>query len=360
MVDPLTTTAVVAAGAFGAARGLSGFARRRYRPPVSALGRSVATIWASTADGWRLSVDHHRPDGAARGAVILCHGLGINRSFFDVTPEVSLARRLARAGFEVFNCDLRGSGASAYVGEGAAPPFTFESHAAYDVPALLELARDVSGAARVHWVGHSMGGMLLLAHLGAWPTDGRIASGTVICSPTSFADMHRQAQRVMRTSDVLSRVMRIPSSVWPWMAPLVPALPVRTHLIDLSNFDGPVLRSVLYRSREHIETPLLRQFARFFADDVWDSPDGVDYRATLGGITTPLYFMAAAADRVAPPSSVEYGHRAVSSPINRFEVFGRATGFALDYCHGGLIAGRTAPIEIYPRIEGWLRARAGS
>ena len=358
MVDPLTVTALAAAGAYGTTRGLDRVARRRYRAPTSPLGRSVVTSWTETADGWRLAVDHHRPAGPPRATVIMCPGLGVNRSFFDLTPEVSLARRLTRAGFEVFNCDLRGVGASAWMGPGAPPPFVFETHVEHDVPALIALALARSGAHRVHWVGHSMGGMLLLAWLASRPDERRIASGTIMCSPASFAEAHRQARLAMAAADRVSRVMRVPSSVWPWMAPLMPAVRFRTHLLDFGNFDGPVLRALLARSHERIETPLLRQFARYVRDDVWTAEDGFDFRAALGNVTAPLYFMAGAADRIAPPGSVESGWRAVASPLKRFDVFGVRTGHAIDYCHGGLACGRTAAVEVHPRVEGWLRERA--
>lgn len=360
MVDPITLAAL-AAGGYGAVRGLSAFAARRYGRPIAHTdpGRPPpTTVEALTEDGWRLPADHHRPAGPPRGTVILCHGLGVNRTFFDMGPETSLARHLAGSGFEVFNVDLRGGGGSAWTGPGEPPEWLFEDHVTRDVPALLDMARRFGASDRVHWVGHSMGGLLLLAWLGLHPDDTRVASGTIVGSPVDIGKAHWSVRAVLSTAEPLTRVTRLPSSIAGWMAPLMPAAGVRTHLIDFGHFDGPTLRRALYQSRERIHTPLVRQFTRFFNEGVWLDADGVDYRTRLPRITTPMYFIAGAGDRPAPPESVIAGHRAVGSSINRYAVLGTATGCAIDYCHGGLMGARTAPDEVYPRIAGWLASRS--
>ncbi len=106
MVEPLTLV-VVAAGGYGAARSLASFAARTYQSPTDGPGRPpMERVWARTADGWRLSADHHRPAGDPRATVVLCHGLGINRAPLGTWTEEhpaalgELALQLAQLGFE--------------------------------------------------------------------------------------------------------------------------------------------------------------------------------------------------------------------------------------------------------------------
>lgn len=354
-MEPLTLTALVAAGGYGAIRGLSAFARRRFGevPPVE-------SITFDAADGWRLGADHHRPAGPSRGVVILCHGLGINRFFWNPAPPIDVPALLVDAGFEVFNVDVRGGGHSRWSGPGKPPSWTFGTHVTADVPAVIEAALARSGAEQVHWVGHSMGGMLLLAWLGLHPDDPRIASGTVIGSPTVFKDAHWTGKAVTATVGSLARVLPgIPSSVMPWMTPFMPAVRFPTHLLDFGNFDGPVLRRMLYHTYESIHPALVRQFAVFFREDTWTEGE-TDYRANLAHITTPMLFIAGAGDRVAPPQTLRFAHDRVRSADKRLIVAGRAEGYAIDYCHGSLIAGRPAPEEIHPLLLQWLVDHAGS
>ena len=124
---------------------------------------------ALTADGWRIAIHPYAPSGPVRRkhAVVLCHGLASNHLGFDVHPDVSLARHLARRGYLTLALDLRGGGDSERPSLGGARHFgwSFDDYLFFDVPAALAYAKHVTGAAAVHWVGHSMGGILGYAHL---------------------------------------------------------------------------------------------------------------------------------------------------------------------------------------------------
>jgi predicted alpha/beta hydrolase len=94
--------------------------------------------FAATPDGWRLALHRYRPRGAgAHGVpVLLCGGYGCNRHFVDSDEPYSLARFLARAGFDVWPVELRGRGLSRPTGARARPGiWTFDDLARIDVPA---------------------------------------------------------------------------------------------------------------------------------------------------------------------------------------------------------------------------------
>ena len=65
-----------------------------------------------TDDGAAIALGRYHAREARRYAepVILCHGLGANRFHMDFDEHYSLARYLARAGFETWVLELRGRG----------------------------------------------------------------------------------------------------------------------------------------------------------------------------------------------------------------------------------------------------------
>ena len=140
------------------------------------------TAFFTTRDGWRLALHRYRPQGESEGLpVILCHGLGGNQHSFDLHGAPSLAPYLKSCGRDAWVVELRGSGASDRPGLCIANlPYSwgFDDHLECDIPAAIHYVLERTRASAVHWVGHSMGGMLAEAHI-ARHNDHRIASVTV-------------------------------------------------------------------------------------------------------------------------------------------------------------------------------------
>ena len=68
---------------------------------------------ARTDDGWEISIERYRLDKELapekpKAAVILCHGFNINNTFWDLDPRASMARYLAKNGYDVCAPSLRG------------------------------------------------------------------------------------------------------------------------------------------------------------------------------------------------------------------------------------------------------------
>ena len=70
--------------------GLAGCAAMRRNAPSPDL-RPCTDGYAYTEDGWRLGVRHYRPEHPDPGKlpVILCHGLGLNATFWTITERPS-------------------------------------------------------------------------------------------------------------------------------------------------------------------------------------------------------------------------------------------------------------------------------
>src|SRR5690606_2766822 len=103
--------------------------------------------------------------------VILCHGAFSRFHIYDWGSGAGLAPHLARQGRRVFAIDLRGRGDSyaraphRRVGQLLSKGWTIDDLLRHDVPAAVQFVTQLTRSSQVDWVGHSMGGMLILAHL---------------------------------------------------------------------------------------------------------------------------------------------------------------------------------------------------
>jgi pimeloyl-ACP methyl ester carboxylesterase len=131
-----------------------------------------------TRDGRALALSEIRFSGrrARAGApgFLLVHGFAQNRTSFTLG---ALPRVLLEHGARVFLGELRGHGASRRENEDA---WTLGTHLDQDCPALIEAVRQATGAESVHWVGHSMGGLLGCALL---DRSAPLASLTLMATP---------------------------------------------------------------------------------------------------------------------------------------------------------------------------------
>ena len=211
-----------------------------------------------TRDGCRIAL-YRYPASARRyeTPVLLCHGLGANRFNFDLGPEVSLARYLQQEGFEVWSMDLRGRGIpsrdpGATLRRGRT--HVFDDYVSEDARAAIRHVLDETGASRVHWVGHSMGGLVLYAVLQGEEAES-IASGVAIGSPGSFPHMDSA----------------FPVSV---LFGLLRHLP-RLHLAFLASGLAPLIARVrfpgesMFLNRRNVEVRSLERALCFLVADMW-------------------------------------------------------------------------------------------
>ena len=220
-----------------------------------------------------------------------------------------------------------------------------------------------TGRDRVNWVGHSLGGMLMFAHLETSPEAWRIANfvgdGRAVDPGDVPADRHAQRQpgpphaapggqhRADRPADDV--VARLPglagidqfyytvgqrgqptvdrgSTATPWRTPAAGAL----QQLD-----------------PYLETRPLRLGRR-----------RVDYAAGLGRVATPVLMIAGDGDVMSDVASTRIDFRRPGpAPTRPCMRFGRADGHADDYGHCDLVWSRYAAIEVFPPLIDWLDRR---
>jgi predicted alpha/beta hydrolase len=318
--------------------------------------------FAATPDGWRLALHRHRPHARGPGApVILCGGYGCNRHFLDYDETYSLARHLARQGFDAWVLELRGRGLShptrACVRPGA---WTFDDLAQVDVPAAIAYVAEAADR-RVAWVGHSMGGMVLYAHLGCDPGDGRVAAGITVAAPVVFPPA--SASLFTWIGQLLLHVPFSDTVPQRWVLGVLWHLLGPTDALAVgmnpANVDRPTVGRALRRALSDVSRLKLKQLARWAIEGEFSSVDrAIDYRAALGGVRTPLLVVAGSADQLATPAAVQGALTHLPVGAASYLEFGRARGHSVDYGHVDLILGRAAPGEVFPVLTRWLAEHA--
>jgi pimeloyl-ACP methyl ester carboxylesterase len=293
--------------------------------------------------------------------VLLCHGLAANRCTFDFEPPYSLAHVLTEAGFDCFCMEWRGIGASRSPPRGRRwPSTTVDEIVTCDAPAAIELALARTGARRVFWIGHSMGG--LVGYVAAQgPHGAKLAGLVALGSPVFF-----------RPDPLLRRLLLLGAWFsWPrafrneWLsATLAPflghvALPLSDLLMNPRHILPPVQRKVYANMMSSMGRQMLVQLHDWSTHDTFRSRDGAtDWRAGLARLTLPVLVMGGSMDRLAPPENLRAQYALVGSPDKCLHVFGCERGDKMNYGHGDLLFGTGAPIEVYPEIRAWLSARA--
>lgn len=306
-----------------------------------------------TADGWNLDIRRVLPSAKPYKPrpVVLVHGIVTNGRNFDIDEDTSLARALSARGFDVWIASLRGAGAS----EHRSDDFTFDDHAVFDAPAIVSYVREQTGQARVDWVGHSMGGLVLYAYLARGGTG--IERAVTLGSPVAFGWTGRLEELVASVGK-WSSVLRLPI-----VASAHSTMPLH------GEWDGPA--ELLLMSRElttgarwrkfiaiGVDDPpkgLLTQMAGWGARRQFDSLDHqTNYLEGLGDVQVPMLVVAGKVDAIAPPWNVRPAFERLGSPEKRWLVLGEANGMAGDYNHMDMLLSVHAQTDLYPRIAGWL------
>jgi len=137
----------------------------------------------TTADGARINLSRYRAHNSTLGVrkqsftapVILCHGAFANRHTYDLGKgRTSLAKYLSDRGHDVWVLELRAHGRSTKPGwipsvlsqgMNAEGSWSVIKYIEQDLPAAIDYVKRHTQATKIHWVGHSMGGIILYSWL---------------------------------------------------------------------------------------------------------------------------------------------------------------------------------------------------
>lgn len=142
---------------------------------AAAFGYPCEDHMVTTEDGYILSLKRI-PHGVSKSTknrtripVLLFHGLMVDSvSWVLGTPKQSLGFILADGGFDVWFANTRGTNSSRnHTSLTPDDPeywnWTWDQLAAYDLPAVLQFVYDHTGGQKVHYIGHSLGTLIIIA-----------------------------------------------------------------------------------------------------------------------------------------------------------------------------------------------------
>jgi pimeloyl-ACP methyl ester carboxylesterase len=317
--------------------------------------------------GHHIALHHHSPaEKRFIEPVIVCHGLAANRFNMDFSNDgkgddrISLARALARSGFDTWVLELRGRG-HATVPRGA--DWSVDDEVREDLPRAIETVLDLTGAPGVLWVGHSKGGILqYLLHADEHPAAGKVRGLVAIGSPGTFAHQ-KDMSALVGLGRLFARTgWRVPMTFIAKLGiPIAgPILYIAAKKLPVArSVDAPILRRIMASLAADIAPGVMRQVASWFDNGgTITRLDATPYDESFIRITAPLLLIAGSDDLLAPPDAVRYAYERAGSADKTYVVMGPKSGARSEYGHGDLVVGKHAPDEVFPKVAAWLEAHA--
>jgi alpha-beta hydrolase superfamily lysophospholipase len=296
-----------------------------------------------------------------RAVVLLVHGYGQNRYAFHL-PARSMVNHLARAGFDVYNVDLRGRGRSGHFG--AQRPNEVLDFVREDLPTALDEIRRWSGSVPVFLVGHSLGGVV--SYCMAVDRPEQVAGVITLGSPYHFTLGSRWLGSFGAAFLALDRHLQLPNLV-------VPTRTWGSFVRKTRRFVESPLYPLPFRGfhRGALEPEVLSQHMALAMDDgslatmrgmfAWANEaraqraggDGLfGYATRFEALDVPLLVVAGKYDDLAPPESVKPAYALSRSTDKTYRV--------LPFGHIDMLVGREAPQLTWPLIESWMGKRAAA
>ena len=312
-----------------------------------------------TSDGWRLLIAEYGV-GNTGPVVYLQHGLAASHLAFDIHPHgFSPARFLAAQGYRVFAGNLRGRPGCDGVDTGRAADWTLSDYLLRDLPALIGFLHEHTGE-RVHWVGHSMGGILGLSYVAHFG-HAQVASVTTLGTALHYGLGANIFSHINRLRPALRLLQRIPyRMVQKLYAPLaVLGVPPSRMQVNRHNVSQETMAAIAGNVFVDLTMAELLELSSTF--------DGEGIRCheldcllpeLAATLSVPWLSVMGAADLQCPPACADWTFERITSPRKVRLMAGKESGHRLDYGHFDLLCGRHADVEIWTPIHSFLESLA--
>ena len=301
--------------------------------------RALQRLYYRAFDGWQAPLLHLPPlPGAPGEPVLVCHTLLASNDLYRYGRGPTLVGSLRRAGFSVYLMTHRGDR------DAIAPRWrtgrSFDDIVEFDVPAALQRVVEHSGYAKVHLVGHGLGGQIGLA----WAARGgdRVAAQVAVAAPVQFDTSMSELRRGALIGAFLPGRVRLPARILARLA--VPWAEVADDV------PGARWRGALHFGSADCPTELLHQLGTWLREGSLTDRTGLfDYREGLQAATGPLLVVVSEGDTVCPPWA---GRSAAASWGGPADVLQVERGGHVD-----LLIGEDASRSVFEPLVAWLDER---
>jgi predicted alpha/beta hydrolase len=258
--------------------------------------------------------------------VILAHGVFVNRNIWLSAKGKGMAAWLARFGLDVWLLEVREHG-RAFVCGPRRSKAGFDDLVDLDVRVAIETVRELTGAKKLFWIGHSHGGILIYAFLGKYHEANSLLAGVVTLGTQTTEQNRTWRQR--------GRLISIPVIV-----SLLGYFPSRRFRLGPEDEFGQVMMEWFWWNWKH----------------EWVNND-FDYQSALVNISAPLLCLVGISDDMANRDGCERIFGGVGSSDKTFRALGRRYSNRADYDHTSIIIGADAEKEVWPMILQWIEPR---
>ncbi len=335
------------------------------RGQVDAFEPVTPPYRCETDDSWRLALQRYPPSVFIdnRAPVILVHGEGFNRYIFDWDEKHSLARYLAKAGFDTWIVELRGHGMSddreAHPPKEVETEWIFEDYIIRDLQAAMDFIRKETGHDEVSLIGHSTGGVIVYGAIEKIRYSRHVRNAVVIAAPLLFTSvndtmvtLYSYRHTVMDEDFVdLSKGTNVP-------APFEKNTETVISLLFFNDafLDKDLVEQFMEVGLSRVRTLILDQFAKWYEDMTAYATEDSSflYYEDQTLIRMPLLILGGLRDNFAEPENVYEASLKVDPRIKTFQMFGKVEGHMDNYGHTGLLLGDFARKDVYPVISNWL------
>lgn len=258
--------------------------------------------------------------------VILLHGSFTNRRFWFSPKGIGFGAYLARAGFDVWIPEMRGHGLSP-----RNPTYRKNrvlDYARYDLPAIADFVMEQTGQAP-HWMGHSLGGVVLAAAAGGGYLEQRSAASLTL--------LGAQVSRVYLP-------LKLPLVEWSG----------HFFLSCMPHLSG----TRLGRGPEDEPIGVARDALRWYGLFGRFGSGTENWWQGLATVRIPVLAVSAEGDRQDPPAACERLLRQFGSATREHLCLGPRNGFSSPFGHVEMLISKAAQREVWPRLTDWLRRQA--
>lgn len=314
--------------------------------------------YAATQDKWNLRLCRHRPESGAGEPVILVPGTMANQFNFTLPLGESLVDHLVAAGYDCWCLDYRGARSSVPPTGASRWSARASDYVLQDVPAAIDYIRRETGYNKVHWVGHSLGGIVLYAYDRAFGAD-KVASAAALGAPPGFKGVRT------RVPGFVFPILRIMPGVLEWFARNVTPItdyvkpPQRWAPVNWDNAHEKLNAQLFYNITEAIPYPAATELHTMAMANAWRLKSGkIEVFSELNALRIPLLSIFGFEDPFTPTENVERFYHNIENPDKRLIVLSRRNEFKEDYSHIDLVFGKNAAQEVFPHIVEWLEEHA--
>lgn len=317
--------------------------------------RATEVHLVTTRDMWEIKLFRYRRGRTSGEPVFLLHGAGVNHKNFTEPEGACLIDELVARGYDCWAMDMR-------VCQSAKPAFerkreeaTLDDVLLYDIPAAIRYIRKSTSYGRVHWVGHSLGGMLLYAYLQHWGSD-LLASGTTLGSPLGFQGTNI---RIKRLPWITRNHPREITNVFRALIPFLYYTGARTILfpINARNLHPRLGPGNLFHVIEDPMPGAMDQLLQWASTRTWKMLDGkLDVIAGFKTMDLPLFTLFAPRDPFVPADTAKPFFDSLPNPDKRFVMLSKESGCQNDYDHCDMAFGVDGPRAVFEPIARWIEA----